>query len=127
MEIEMDSIPTIKKLGQIKQKAQAPIDQAGRVHISIKVNNERPGGTFKLPPAKFNSVSSASRTKSPMGMNKQCNAQGSTKSLQRSYSVESMDNDTDRIVASLETNELNPFFKCYLQTIHLKSKNETTN
>ena len=35
-------------------------------------------------------------------MNKQCNAQGSTKSLQRSYSIESMDSDTDRIVANFK-------------------------
>ena len=34
-------------------------------------------------------------------MNKQCNAQGSTKSLLRSYSIESMDSDTDCIVADL--------------------------
>ena len=43
-------------------------------------NSERPGGTFKLGPAKFDEVPSASRTHmSLMGMNKQCNAQGSTK------------------------------------------------
>ena len=34
MEIETDSIPTIKKLGQLRQKAQAPIGQAGRVHTN---------------------------------------------------------------------------------------------
>ena len=39
---------------------------------------------------------------SPKGMNKRCNAQGSTKSLQRSYNVEIMDSDTDHIVASLD-------------------------
>ena len=71
-----------------------------------------------------------------MEMNKKSSAQGSTKSLLRSYSIESMDSDTDHIVASLnlegtrleiwklqdlksfscaQTNELNPFFKCYLQ------------
>ena len=37
---------------------------------------------FKLPPAKFDAVPSPSRTKSPMGMNKQSNAHGSTKILQ---------------------------------------------
>ena len=74
----------------------------------------------------------------------QCNAQGSTKSLQRSYSVESMDSDTDCIVASLNlegiTYNYNTWnhlamckqmssisFKCCLQMIHLKSKNEITN
>ena len=35
-------------------------------------------------------------------MNEQCNAQGSTKSLQRPHSVESMDSDTDCIVANLD-------------------------
>ena len=39
---------------------------------------------------------------SPMGMNKQWNAQGSTKSRQRSHCVKSMDSDTDHIVASLD-------------------------
>ena len=98
----MNSTPTIKKSGQLKQKAQVPIGQAGRVHMNTKVISERPRGTFKLPPAKFNTVPSPSRTKSPIGMNKQSNAQGLTKSLQRSYSIESMDSDTDRIVASLD-------------------------
>ena len=70
IEIEMDSTPTIKKPGQLKQKAQAPIGQAGRVHTNTKVIGERPWGTFKLPPAKFDAVPAPSRTKSPMGMNK---------------------------------------------------------
>ena len=83
-------------------KAQAPISQAGRVHTNTEVTSERPGGTFKLSPAKFDAVPSPSRTKSPMGINKQSNAHGSTKSLQRSYSIESMDSDTDRIVASFD-------------------------
>ena len=39
----MDSTPTIKKLGQLKQKAQVLIGQAGRVHLNTKVNSERPG------------------------------------------------------------------------------------
>ena len=52
------------------------------------------------PPTKFDAVPSPSRAKSPMGIDEQSNALGSTKSLQRSYSIESMDNDTDRIVAS---------------------------
>ena len=102
IEIEMDSTPTIKKPEQLKQKAQAPFGQARRVHTNTEVISEKPGGTFKLPPAKFNAVPSLSRTKSPMGMNKQSNAQGSTKSLQRSYSIESMDSDTDCIVSSLD-------------------------
>ena len=37
-----------------------------------------------------------------MGIDKQSNAQGTSKSLQRSYSMESMDSDTDCIVAILD-------------------------
>ena len=101
IEIETNSTSTIKKQEQLIQKAQAPIGQAGRVYDYTKVNSEKPRGAFRLPPAKFNTVASAS-TKSSKGMNKQCNAEGSTKSLQRSYSIESMDCDTDGIVASLD-------------------------
>ena len=36
---------------------------------------------------------------------KQCNAQRLTKPQQRTYSIESMDNDTDHIVASLNVEE----------------------
>ena len=64
----MDSMPTIRKPGGLKQKAQAPIGQAGRVHMNTEMITERPGGTFKLPPAKFNAVPSPSRAKSPMGI-----------------------------------------------------------
>ena len=39
-------------------------------------------------------------------MNKQCNAQGSTKSLQRSYSIEGMDSDTDRIVINVNLEDI---------------------
>ena len=81
MEIEMDSTPTIKKPGQLKQKAHVPIGQAGRVHTNTEVIGERPGGTFKLSPAKFDAVPSSSRTKSPMAIDKQSNTQESTKSL----------------------------------------------
>ena len=102
LKIEMDSTPTFKKPGELKQKAQAPIGQAGRVNTNTEVFSERIGGTFKLPPAKFDAVPSSSRAKSPMGIDKQSNAQGTSKSLQRSYSIESMDSDTDRIVASLD-------------------------
>ena len=139
----MDSIPTIKKLGQLKQKAQALIGQDGKIPANTEVISEKPGGTFKLPPA-INAVPSPSRTKSPMGIDKQSNAQGSTKSLQRSYCIEIIDSDTDCIVASLDlegiTNNYKtwnylavckqmssiPFFKGYLQTIYFKSKNEIT-
>ena len=78
-----------------------------------------------------------------MGIDKQSNAQGASKSLQRSYSIESMDSDTDSIVASLDlegiTNNYKTWnhltvckqmnsilFKCHLQTIHFKSKNKIT-
>ena len=85
MKIEIDSTLTIKKPGQCKQKAQAPFGQAERVPMNTEVISERPGGTFKLPPAKFDAVPSPSRAKSPMGINKQSCDQGSTKSQQRSY------------------------------------------
>ena len=61
----MNSMPTIKKSGQLKQKAQAPIGQARRVHTNTEMISERPEGTFKLPLAKFNAVPSPSRIKSP--------------------------------------------------------------
>ena len=71
-----------------------------------KVNNERPESSFKLPSAKFDADPSpththTSRTKSPISMNKQCNAQGSIKYLNRSYDRESMDGEMDCIVANL--------------------------
>ena len=39
-------------------------------------------------------------------MKKQCHAQGSTKSLQRSYSIKSMESDTKHVVASLNLKEI---------------------
>ena len=63
--------------------------------MNNKVNKERPGSTFKMP----------SRIKSPI-RTKQCNAQGLTKSLQRTYSMESMDSDTDCVVASFNLKEI---------------------
>ena len=39
-------------------------------------------------------------------MNKQCNAQGSTRSLQRSYSIESMDRDKDSIVGNFNLEDI---------------------
>ena len=68
MEIEMDSMSTIQKPGQLKKKTQAPIDQAGRVHTNTKVNSERPGGTFKLPQPNF-MQSPQHKKQSSMGMN----------------------------------------------------------
>ena len=52
--------------------------------------NEKPGSTFKMP----------WRTKSPIWI-KHCNAQGSTKPQRRTNSIESMDRNTDRVVASV--------------------------
>ena len=37
LKIEMDSTPTFKKLGELKQKARAPIGQAGRVYTNTSV------------------------------------------------------------------------------------------
>ena len=110
LKIEMDSTPTFKRPGELKQKAQAPIGLAGRVNTNTEVFSERPGGTFKLPPAKFDAVSS-SRAKSLMGIDKQSNAQGTSKSLQRSYSIESMDSDTDHIVAILDLESITNNYK----------------
>ena len=75
----MNSTPTIKKSGELKQKAQASIGQAGRVNMKTEVISERPGGTFKLPAAKFHAVPSPSSAKSPMGIDKPSNAQGNIK------------------------------------------------
>ena len=63
--------------------------------MNTKVNKERPGSTFKIP----------STTKSPI-RTKQSNAQQPTKPLQRMYSIESMDSNTDRIVASLNLEKI---------------------
>ena len=90
---------------QLKQKSQAPIFQAWK----IQLNNERPGSAFKMPSTNFHTTPLTSRTKSPIRINKQCNAQGSTKHLQRTYSIESMDNDTDCVVASLNLEVLNNY------------------
>ena len=71
-----------------------------------KVNDERPGSAFKLPSGKFDTVSSISRTNSPIRMNKQCHAQGLTKCLQRPYSIECMNSDTDHIVTNLTLEDI---------------------
>ena len=90
---------TLKNLSpinpELKQKSQAPISQAAKIQMNTRVNNERSGNTLKMP----------SRTKSPIRI-KQYNAQGLTKPLQRTYSIESMDSDTDCIVASLNLEEI---------------------
>ena len=48
-----------------------------------------------------------------MGMNKQPNAQESTKPLQRSYTIESMDSNIDRIVASLDLEGRTNYYKTW--------------
>ena len=82
-----------------KQKPQAPIVQPGKIHMNTKVDNERQGSAFKQPPTKFDINPSTTRTKSPKRMNKQLNTQGSTKSLNWFYCIESMDSEMDRINA----------------------------
>ena len=63
--------------------------------MNTKVNKEKPGSTFKIP----------STTKSPL-TTKTSNSQPPTKPLQRTYSIECMDIDTDRLVASLNLEEI---------------------
>ena len=63
--------------------------------MNTKVNKERPESTIKTP----------STTKSPI-RTKQSNSQQPTKPLQRTYSKESIDSDTDRLVASLNLEEI---------------------
>ena len=106
-------MPTFKKPGGLKQKAQAPIGLAGRVNTNTEVFSEKSGGTFKLTPAKFYTVPSSSRAKSPMGTDEQFNSQGASKSLQRTYSIESMDSDTDCIVASLDLEAITNNYKTW--------------
>ena len=95
-----------KKPEPLKQKPQAPVDQTGKIHMNAIVNNERLGSAFKLPSVKFDTVPSTSRTKSLIRIDKQFNAQRSTKSLHRSYSIESMDSDTDHVVANLDQEDI---------------------
>ena len=75
---------------QLKQKSQLPISQTAKIQMNTKVNKERPGSTFKIP----------STTKSPI-RTKQFNAQQPTKPQQRTYSTESMDSNTNCVVAAL--------------------------
>ena len=63
--------------------------------MNTKVNKERQGSTFKI----------TSTTKPPI-TTKPSNSQPPAKPLQRTYSIESMDSDTDRVVASLNLEEL---------------------
>ena len=83
-----------KRPERLKQKSQLPISQTTKIQMNTKVNKEKPGSTFKMP----------STTKSPI--TKPSNSQPPAKPLQRTYSIESMDNDTDRVVASLNLDEI---------------------
>ena len=80
---------------QLKQKSQLPINQTTKIQMNTKVNKERPGSTFKIP----------STTKSPI-TTKQPNSQQPTKPLQRTYRIESMVSDKDRVVASFNLEEI---------------------
>ena len=80
---------------QLKQKSQLPISQTMKIQMNTKVNKEKPGSTFKI----------SSTTKSPI-TTKQFNSQQPTKPLQKTYSIESMDSDTDRVVARLNLEEI---------------------
>ena len=75
-------------------ETEASICQTGKIQMN-KLKNEKPGSTFRM----------RSRTKSPIQI-KHCNAQGSTKPLRRTYSIESMDSYTDCVVASLNLEEV---------------------
>ena len=80
---------------QLKQKSQLPISQTTKIQMNTKVNKEKPRSTFKIP----------SKTKLSI-TTKPSNSQQPTKPLQRAYSIESMDSDTDRVVASLNLEEI---------------------
>ena len=73
--------------------------QTWKTLINTKVNNERLGSAFKLHSAKLDRDSS--KINLPERINKQCNVQGSTKSLNKSCSVESMDIGTDHIITNV--------------------------
>ena len=79
------------------KETEASIRQSGKIQMNTKVKKEKkPGSAFKMP----------ARTKSSIRINKHCNAQGSTKPVQRTYSIESMDSDTDHIVAGFNLEEV---------------------
>ena len=79
---------------QLKQKSQFPISQTTKIQMNTKVNKERPGSTFKIP----------STTKSPI-TTEASNSQPPKKNACKGR-IESMDSDTDRLVASLNLEEI---------------------
>ena len=99
----------LQKLKPLNLEPQAPIGQAEKIQMNTKVNNERPGSTFKIPWTKFHTTPSTSITKSSIRINKQCNAHGCTKPLKRTNRIESMDSNRDRIVARLNLEVLNNY------------------
>ena len=98
--------PQSKSWGNLNKKHKPPLT---RLEEYIRTQK----WSVKLPLAKFDAVPSPSRTMSAMGMNKRSNAQESTKSRQRSYSVENMDSDTDHIVASLDLEGIKNNYKTW--------------
>ena len=70
------------------------------MHINSKVKNERPGSAFKLLSAKLERNSLTLRIKSPERIDKQFNAQGLTKSLNRSYCIKNIDIEMDNRIAN---------------------------
>ena len=64
--------------------------------MNTKVNKERQGSTFKIP----------STTKSPITTKPSNSQPQKKKTLQRTYSIESMDSDTDCVVVSLNLEEI---------------------
>ena len=61
---------------------------------------------IKLPSVKFDIIPSTSGRKSSIRMDKQCDTQGSTKFLQRSYRTGNMNSNTDRVVANLNQEDI---------------------
>ena len=86
---------TLRKVRFEPMETEASICQTGILQMNTKRKNEKPVSTFKMP----------SGTKSAIRI-KHCNAQESTKLLRRTFSIESIDSDTDRIVASLNLEEV---------------------
>ena len=80
---------------QLKQKSQLPISQTRKIQMNTKVNKERPGSSFKIPSTTKSSITT-----------KQSNSQQPTKPLQRTYSIEIIDSDTDHIITRLNLEEI---------------------
>ena len=98
-----------KKSKPIKQNPVAFLDQSGKNLYQHQSEQWKTKTTFKLLQTKLSRDPSESRIKWPKRINKQnhtnkqkwCNAEGPTKSLNRSSSIESMDIETDNIIANL--------------------------